>query len=41
MMRRVADYTIGLLIVTVHLVMIAVHERALAQRELATPDGRR
>ena len=33
-MRRLADYTIGLFIVTVHLVMIAAHERAIARREL-------
>ncbi len=34
-MRRLADYTIGLMIVAVHLVMIAAHERKVAQRELA------
>jgi hypothetical protein len=33
-MRRLADYTIGLVIVAVHFVMIAARERAAEQREL-------
>ena len=39
MMRRLADYTIGLLIVTVHFIMIAARERAIAKRELAPRQG--
>lgn len=36
-MGRLADYTIGVVIVMVHLVMVSLRERRTARLEAATP----